>query len=213
MDTTVTVEGVVDAGPATVAVTFTTPDEFSAEPGQFVRLTAEVDGESVSRFYTISSPDTEETFETTVGLDGGDDGPDFATYLAELEPGETIEMSGPFGEDYYEDEARALILADGPGIGPAVAVADRAVAAGNEAAVVYQSDRPAHTDRLDALRAAGASVVVTDGSIHDAVADAVTGQPGERAFVYGFADFVEQARDALAAAGVSLDDAKIENFG
>lgn len=214
MDTTVTVEGVTEVGAATVAITFTTPEGFEAEPGQFVRLTADVEGESVSRFYTISSPNVTDTFETTVGVDGGDEeGPDFAGYLAALQPGETVEVSGPFGDEYYEHESRAVVLADGPGIGPAVAVADRAIAAGNEAAVIYQSAAPAHTERLDALRAAGASVTVTDGGIEQAVSAAITGREGERAFVYGFDAFVTEARETLAAAGVSLDDAKIENFG
>lgn len=213
MDATVTVEEVRDVGPATAAVQFRSPEGFDAQPGQFVRLTATIDGEEVSRFYTVSSPDVRETFETTVDVNGGDDGPEFGAYLVGLEPGETIGMIGPFGEDYYEDESRAVILAEGPGIGPAVAVADRAVAAGNDAAVIYQSDAPAHTDRLDALREAGVAVVVTDGPIGDAVHDAVTGAAGERAFVYGFAAFVEEAVDALASAGVDTDDAKIENFG
>lgn len=213
METTVTVEEVTEVGPETVAVTFTTPAGFHAEPGQFVRLSATIDGESVARFYTISSPDTDERFETTVGLGGDNDEPDFAAYLADLEPGETVALTGPFGEDYYEDEPRAVILAEGPGIGPAVAVADRAIAAGNETVVIYQSDAPAHTDRLDALRAAGASVTITDGPIDEPVADAITGRDGERAFVYGFAEFVEDAREAIESAGGDTADAKIENFG
>ncbi|WP_277553704.1 FAD-dependent oxidoreductase [Halobaculum limi] len=208
MDATVAVRSVVDVGPDTVAVTLDAPDGFDAKPGQFVKLTAVVDGEEVSRFYTVSSPDTEGTFETTVGLDGGP----FSAYLADLFAGDDLEMSGPFGDDYYEGEARAVVLAGGPGVGPAVAIAEAAIAGGNEAAVVYRDEEPAHTERLDAVREAGASVVVTDGDIDDAVAEAVTGADGEQAFVYGFADFVDEAVAALEDAGYA-GEPKVENFG
>ncbi|WP_435127370.1 FAD-dependent oxidoreductase [Halobaculum sp. D14] len=208
MDATVTVQSVESVGPDTVAVTFDSPDEFDAKPGQFVRLTADVGGESESRFYTVSSPDTDGSFETTVGLDGGE----FAASLADLEPGDTVDVSGPFGEDYYEGEPRAVVLAGGPGIGPAVAIAEAALDAGNEAAVVYQSDAPAHTDRLDRVRDRGGSVVVTADDVDDAVADAVTGVDGETAFVYGFAEFVDDATAALTDAGFD-GETKVENFG
>jgi ferredoxin-NADP reductase len=240
MDATVTVASVESVGPETIAVTFDAPAEFDASPGQFVRLTATVGGSEVSRFYTISSPDTSGSFETTVGLGGGDedeasatdgdadddangddasdagDDPDFAAYLADREPGDAVEMSGPFGDQFYEREARAVVLAGGPGIGPAVAIAERALAAENEAAVVYRTDAsmdaPAHRERLDALRERGASVTITDGPLADAVAAAVTSEAGEQAFVYGFADFVDEASAALADAGSDPDDAKVENF-
>ncbi|WP_313691522.1 FAD-dependent oxidoreductase [Halorarum halobium] len=209
MDATITVRSVTEVGPDTVAVAFDSPAAFDAKPGQFARLTAEVDGEPESRFYTVSSPDADGTFETTVGLDGGD----FSAELAALDPGDTVELSGPFGDEYYEGESRAVVLAGGPGIGPAVAIAEAALETGNDAAVVYRDDRPAHVDRLDDIRERGASVVVTEGDIADPVADAVTGAEGERAFVYGFAGFVEDASEALAAAGADVDDAKIESFG
>ena len=211
MDASIAVRSVESVGPDTVALTFDSPAGFDAEPGRFVRLSAEIDGEEHARFYTVSSPDTDGAFETTVGLDGGE----FSAYLADLEAGETIEMSGPFGEEYYEGEARAVVLAGGPGVGPAVAIAEAAVAAGNEAAVVYEDDAPAHTDRLDALRDAGASVVVTDAAddLPGAVANAVTRAADERAFVYGFDGFVDRATAALAEAGYDPDDAKVESFG
>ncbi|QLG29317.1 FAD-dependent oxidoreductase [Halorarum halophilum] len=209
MDETITVRSVADVGPDTVAVVFDSPADFDGQPGQFVRLTAEVDGEDESRFYTISSPDTEGSFETTVGLDGGE----FSERLASLEAGDDVEMTGPFGEEYYEGEARAVVLAGGPGIGPAVAIAEAALDAGNEAAIVYRDDEPAHEERLDALRERGASVVVTEGGIEDAVADAITGDEGERSFVYGFDDFIQDASEALVAAGGDVEGAKIESFG
>jgi len=214
MEFTGTVDAVRTVGSETVALEVSAPAAFDARPGQFVRLSATVDGTDVARFYTVSSPETDGEFETTVGLDGGsEEGPDFAGYLADLSSGDELAVTGPFGDEYYEGESRAVVLAGGPGVGPTVAIAERAVAAGNEAAVVYRTDAPAHEDRLSALRDQGVSVTVTEGAIGAAVADVVTDADGEQAFVYGFADFVDEAEGALETAGRNPDEAKVENFG
>lgn len=212
MDATVAVAAVREVGPDTVAIEFETPDGFEAEPGQFVKLTGTVDGESYARFYTLSSPDVEGTFEVTVGVDPEEAGP-FSQHLVALSAGDELDVTGPFGSDYYEGESRVVVLAGGPGIGPAVGIGEAAAEDGHEVAVVYQSDAPAHGERLDALRESGASVVVTDGDVEDAVSDAVTAEEGEQVFVYGFADFVAEATDAVDAAGGDGDAAKVENFG
>lgn len=212
MEATVTVAGVESVGPDTVAIEFETPDGFDAAPGQFVRLGATLDGERYRRFYTLSSADVAGTFEVTVGIDEDEAGP-FSEHLAALAPGDDLEMAGPFGSNHYEGEARVVVLAGGPGVGPAVAVAERALADGGEAAVVYRDGQPAHETRLDRLRERGASVVVTDGAVGAAVADAVTGDPDERVFVYGFQPFVDEAVGALESAGTDPDAAKVESFG
>jgi cytochrome-b5 reductase len=212
MDATVAVAAVREVGPGTVAIEFETPDGFEAEPGQFVKLSGTVDGEEYSRFYTLSSPGVEETFEVTVGVDPEEAGP-FSRHLTDLREGDELDVSGPFGRSYYQEESRVVILAGGPGVGPAVGIGEAAVADGNEVAVVYQTDAPAHAERLDGLRDAGASVVVTEGAIGSAVADAVTGEEVEQVFVYGFDDFVEEAEAAIEAAGGDADAAKVENFG
>ncbi len=204
------VVAVRDVGPDTVAIDFETPDAFDAQPGQFVKLTLAVDGEDISRFYTISSPTVDEAFEITVGIDP--DG-ELAPQLGALEAGDGVRIAGPFGSDYYEGESRAVVLAGGPGVGPAVGIAERALDDGNEAAVVYQDDAPVHEDRLDALAEAGALVSVIDSeeSLTEPVADAI--EDGGQVFIYGFADFLDAATEALEAAGVNTDDAKVENFG
>ena len=205
-----TVAAVRTVGPDAIAIDVETPDDFSAQPGQFVKLTLAVDGADQSRFYTISSPDVDGQFEMTVGIDP--DG-EVAPHLADLEAGDTVRISGPFGSDYYEGESRAVLLAGGPGIGPAIGIAERAIADGNDAAVVYQDDTPIHEDRLDALREQGVLVYVlgSDANLTDAVAEA-TGEGGQ-VFIYGFADFLDDATDALEAAGVDTEAAKVENFG
>ncbi|WP_324758663.1 FAD-binding oxidoreductase [Haloarcula sp. GH36] len=202
------VTAVHSVGPDAIAIDIETPAEFDAQPGQFVKVT--LPGDDESRFYTISSPDVEGTFEVTVGIDP--DG-EVAPQLAELAAGDELLVAGPFGSDYYEGESRAVVVAGGPGVGPAVGIAERALADGNEVAVVYQDDDPIHVDRLDALREAGAVVHLLgdDEELTEAVADAVA--DGGQVFIYGFADFLDAATAALGAAGVDADDAKVENFG
>ncbi|MDB2244743.1 FAD-dependent oxidoreductase [Halorubrum ezzemoulense] len=214
MDTTATVESVEPVGSDTYALRFRAPEGFAAEPGQFVKLGTEIDGESVARFYTLSSPRVGETFEVTVGIDP-DEGGEFSAFLSGAEAGTEMTLSGPFGDQHYDGEPRAVVIAGGPGVGPAVAIAERALDEDAEAAVVYRDDDVAHADRIDALRERGAAVRLLDGDapLTDAVADVLTGADGGTAFVYGFADLVADAEAAIEAAGGDADAAKVENFG
>ncbi|WP_281194768.1 FAD-dependent oxidoreductase [Halorubrum sp. F4] len=214
MDATVTVTSVEEVGSDTYAIRFGTPAGFAAEPGQFVKLGTEIDGEPVSRFYTLSSPTTEGTFEVTIGIDV-EEGGDFSRFLADIEPGVEMSLSGPFGDQHYDGEGRVVVLAGGPGVGPAVAIARRALDDGGEAAVVYRDDDPAHGARLDDLRERGASIEVLDGDadLTGTVDDALASADDEAVFVYGFAGFVDDAREAIEAVGGDADAAKVENFG
>jgi len=96
-----------------------------------------------------------------------------------------------------------------------VAIAEGAIADGGEAVVIYRDDDPIHEDRLAELATAGATVFVLPEStdLADAVADALTLADGEQVFVYGFADFLEDADAAIEAAGGDPKAAKSENFG
>jgi len=207
MDATqVTVREVRSVGADTVALELETPDGFDAKPGQFVLLRATVDGEEISRHYTLSSPDVEDTFEVTVGVDP--DG-DLSPWLADLDAGDEVSVEGPFGTVFYEDED-VVLLAGGPGVGPAVGMGERALADGHDVAIAYQDDSPAHEERLAELSAGGATVVVTDGNLDEAVAE-VAG--GGQVYVFGFREFVDDSLAAVEAAGGDPDDAKVENFG
>jgi 3-phenylpropionate/trans-cinnamate dioxygenase ferredoxin reductase subunit len=212
-DSTLTVAAVESVGERTVAIDFESPAAFAAQPGQFVRLTLDTPDGEESRFYTISSPDVVDTFEITVEIDpDGDVGP----VLAELEAGDAVRVSGPCGSDFYEDEDPVVVLAGGPGVGPAVAIAERALDDGHEAVVVYRDDEPVHTGRIERLRERGATVAVLDDdeSLGAAVESALD-RHGRDAplFVYGFAEFIDAATAAVEAAGGDTSTAKIENFG
>lgn len=208
-DVSVQVRSVESVGQDVVAITFESPHDFGGEPGQFVRLSATVDGNYVQRFYTLSSPDTTDTFEVTVAVDPeGSLGP----WLADREPGDSVTISGPFGDHFYEDEESVVVIAAGPGIGPAVAIGERTVREGGAVAVVYPADLHVHDDRLDALSEEGADLVTFEDDLEDAVSGAISAVNGT-AFVYGFESFVTEAVQALESAGVDRDEVKIESFG
>jgi ferredoxin-NADP reductase len=215
-ETAVTVTAIREVGPDAIAIDVETPDGFDAAPGQFVKVVLSVDGKEESRFYTISSPHVGDTFEMTVGIDP--DG-DVSPHLRELSAGEEFRLSGPYGNAYYEGEEQVCLIAGGPGIGPAVGIAERALADGGEAAVVYRDDDPIHRERLDGLEAEGGDVQVLGGSdsLADAVAAGLSTLSGNiestQVFVYGFAEFLDDAMDAIGAAGGEPDRAKVENFG
>jgi ferredoxin-NADP reductase len=205
----VTVAGVESVGPESIALTLETPPAFDARPGQFVKLVTTVEGEEASRFYTISSPDVRDTFELTIGIDP--DG-DVSPHLRDLAAGDAVTLSGPYGNAYYEDEDHVLVLAGGPGIGAAIGIAERTLADGGAAAVVYRDETPIHGDRIDRLAdRAFVRVLDAEAALEPAVEDAITDD--QQVFVYGFAEFLDDAITALEAAGGHPDAAKVENFG
>lgn len=215
-NTAVSVTAVRDVGPNAIALDVETPAEFDAAPGQFVKLVLTVDGEEHSRFYTISSPSVDETFELTIGIDP--DG-EVSPQLRDLSAGDDVVVSGPYGNAYYEGESSVCLIAGGPGIGPAIGIAERALSDGGQAAVIYRDDDPIHEDRLSTLQNDGGFVTVLEetdslstavesglASIDEHIEDA-------QVFVYGFAEFLDAAMDAIATAGGEPDRAKVENFG
>ena len=207
--TEVEIVDVRGVGPDTIAIRVASPSEFEARPGQFVQVRATFDGDPVTRHYSVSSSVVAETFELTVGID-----PDgtLTPRLAEATPGDTVEVAGPFGRVYYEDDDRVAVLASGPGIGAAVGVAEATLAGGGDAALVYRAEGLVHEERLARLAAAGARVYVVAGD--DGFEAAVGDVLGEgRVYVYGFAPFVGVAETAIAAAGGDPATAKVENFG
>ncbi len=201
-----TVRAVRDVGPDTIAIDLETPTGFDPQPGQFVKLTAFVDGEHVSRFYTLSSPVASDTVELTVGID--DEGT-LAPWL-EGAAGERVTIEGPYGRAYYDGEDDVLVIAGGPGIGAAIGIGEAAEADGHTVAIIYRGEEPAHAERLDALAEAGVSVELTH-SLDEHVARYLGDET--EVFVYGFQSFVTDALSAIEAAGGSSDDARVENFG
>lgn len=205
-----TVRAVEDVGPDTVAIELETPEGFLAYPGQFVLVRATVDGEDVARHYTLSSPEVGESFEVTVGVDPEGD---LSPWLADRAAGDELTIEGPFGNVFYDEGGDVVCLAGGPGVGPALAIAERAVAAGQSATIVYEDESPAHEARLAALADGGASVtVVTPGG--DSLAAAVGAAIDDgQLYVFGFTPFIDAVEAAVTEAGGDFSAAEVESFG
>lgn len=206
---TTRVDTVESVGPDAVAVRIETPAGFEAAPGEFVSLSMPESDET--RFYTISSPRVSETVEVTISIDPEGT---LAPQIADCAPGDAIGIAGPFGDARYEGQSRPLVLAGGPGVGPAVAIAERALEDGGAPAIVYRDETPIHRDRLDALADRGVSVEILEStaSLESAIADALQRDP-DVVFVYGFADFVDDVRAAMARADADPGDVRVESFG
>ena len=209
--TEVAVEGVRSVGDDTVAIDLSNSEGWTITPGQFVQVGLRVDDEFVVRHYTVSSPYSDGSFEITVGID--EEG-ELSPALAALEPEDFVSVDGPYGRAYYEDEERVVVLAGGPGVGPAVGIAERVADehGAENVSVVYVDDEPAHVERLDALRIRGTTVKILgdDESLTEAVAETV--ENGAQVFVYGFEGFLREATEAIEEAGYE-GEPKIENFG
>jgi ferredoxin-NADP reductase len=204
----VTVAAVETVGPDTVALELRTPADFAADPGQFVLVRGTVDGVEETGYYTLSSPDTEGTMEITV------EAPPEATlapWLADRQPDDVVEIEGPFGDVRYTGEGPVAVLAEGPGIGPAVGIAERARRAGHGATVIFEGSDPPHRDRLDALAADGATVRIVESVAEATDAVAAAEDADATVYAFGFESFVRAATEAAAAAGV--DDLRAESFG
>lgn len=207
--TETTVVSVEEVGTQTVAVTLHTPPEFEAAPGQFVLLRIDVDGEEETAYYTLSSADAAETFEVTADTHPeGTVGP----WLAAREPGDSVAVEGPFGDVRYTGGSDVAVLAEGPGIGPAVGIGERASDEGYDVTIVFWGADPPHQDRLDALEADGATVTLVDAR-EDLVAALTALDEEPRLFAFGFDEFVDTVKDALDDAGFGPDSAEIESFG
>lgn len=207
---TVAVVEVTEVGEEAIALVLETPPAFDGLPGQFVKLITNVDGSEESRFYTISSPDVSETFELTIEIDP--DG-DVSPVLRGLDPGDEVTLSGPYGNAYFEGESSVLILAGGPGIGPAVGISERTLDEGGSAAIVYRDDQPIHADRLETLEDRDAFVRVLDPAESLVESIEAADVSDRQIFVYGFVDFLDDVMDALVEAGADPEQAKVENFG
>lgn len=179
-----------------------------ARPGQFVQVGLEVDGARVVRHYTISSPYPDDVLEFTVEVDPEGE---LSPVLRGLQAGDVVHLDGPFGRSYYEDEDAVTVLAGGPGVGPAVALAERTLDERGEAAVVYEDDEFAHRDRLEEVDERGChlELVHEDDTLEDAV-EAALSVVGGQVFVYGFSEFVDRALDA--AEDLVDEEPKIERF-
>ena len=98
--------------------TFDVPEvevlEYTA--GQFVSFMRTFDGREITRAYSTASPPSGNRFELCLNLvqDGY-----FSPYLFAMQPGDTVDMSGPLGYFTWREPVRdSILVATGTGIAP-----------------------------------------------------------------------------------------------
>lgn len=85
-------------------------------PGQFVSFTKVVEGREITRAYSTASSPNQNRFELC--LNRVQDG-FLSPYLFAMEPGDTIEMTGPLGYFIWRQPVRdSILVATGTGIAP-----------------------------------------------------------------------------------------------
>jgi len=91
-------------------------DRFSFIPGQWVSIEEAVDGEAITRAYSIASPPDGNRFELC--LNRVEDG-HMSPHLFRLHPGDTVDVRGPFGTFTFRDAPKdSVLVATGTGIAP-----------------------------------------------------------------------------------------------
>jgi ferredoxin-NADP reductase len=119
---------------------FSAPDprRFLFKPGQFLTLEFEIDGETLYRCYTISSPPTQPyLMSITVKRQKG--GPVSAFLHDRMRPGVTVRASGPMGDftTAAVNAERYLFLSGGSGITPVMCMARSFAGIGVDADIVF----------------------------------------------------------------------------
>ncbi len=206
--TQVIITDIENVGKDTIAIDLETPSGFSAEPGQFIQIGMEVDGELIVRHYTISSPYVDDSFEVTIEIDPEGE---LTPRLRGLEIGDELGIDGPFGRVYYQGEEYPVVLAGGPGIGPAIGIAERALDEGNHPAVLYSDDSPVHRDRLERLMEEDVPVKILDGGLEGLDFEPLDNSSAE-VFIYGFSDFVDSVLEITERYGLGEGRVKVERF-
>ncbi len=89
--------------------------EFAFVPGQFLSLSAEINGKTITRAYSIASVPDGNRVELCLNLvrDGL-----FSPYLFAMQPGQEVEAKGPYGGFIFRNSGEAVCVATGTGIAP-----------------------------------------------------------------------------------------------
>jgi ferredoxin-NADP reductase len=100
------------------------PGAFRFTPGQFLTFTFEIDGQPVSRCYTISSSPTRPD-RATITVKRVPGGPVSNWLHDNLRPGDTVHALGPLGSfsSFLHPAGKVLFLSGGSGITPLMAMA------------------------------------------------------------------------------------------
>ena len=129
-----TIRAVRQETPDAVSITFDTPGAgFDWQPGQYLTLRADVQGEDARRSYSIASlPGA----PLTVGVKRVEGGM-FSTFCQGLKPGDRLRVMPPEGRFVTHGEEDIVLIAAGSGITPMVSIAGAALARGARVTLIY----------------------------------------------------------------------------
>ena len=106
-----------EIAPSTRHFTFEVPDRetFAFVPGQFLSLSAEINGKPITRAYSIASAPQGNRVDFCLNLvsDGF-----LSPYLFAMQPGKEIEAKGPYGGFIFRQPTDTICVATGTGIAP-----------------------------------------------------------------------------------------------
>ena len=95
---------------------FEAPEDFAYVPGQFVSCTADINGSPITRAYTMASPPRGRTFDLCLNRVAKGH---LSPYLFDLNPGDEVQMTGPWGGFIFRQPVRdSVLVAAGTGIAP-----------------------------------------------------------------------------------------------
>ncbi|MFW9992057.1 MAG: ferredoxin--NADP reductase [Candidatus Odinarchaeota archaeon] len=89
-------------------------DPFGWDPGQFIMVSAEINGQIVKRAYSISSSPTRDYLEITVNQT---ESPTMSKFLNERVEGDELEVKGPYGRFIWKEEVSNKVFCIGAGSG------------------------------------------------------------------------------------------------
>ena len=190
---------------------------FAHEAGQYVALSAEVDGAPIQRYYSIASPPRpDQRVEFCIHPAG-----EFGNLLCALQPGDAIECGEPAGKMRLYDAGRAAVyFAAGTGVAPirAILLAHLAANPRADATLVLgarTADELAYLREFDALRDRHPRfrlmpTVSRDdpewngrrGRVTSHVEEATAGRCDLDGYFCGPPEMVSDLRERLAAAGI-----------
>lgn len=146
-----TIKQVTRITPQAVEILFQVPEDldkdFSYQPGQYLTLKTEIDGNEVRRAYSISSVPSDDFISVVVKqVEKGV----FSNYAMSLKSGDKMDVAAPDGLFVYEHEEQSkglLGIAAGSGITPIISIVKSALESHeeNKVALIYGNQSVAQT--------------------------------------------------------------------